>query len=164
MRLCHVHMWSRWPSTVLQSTTMATARLDTAGIVVDGKNSKQVGFWYINSNWRLSASTSSDCLPTVWVKDSSSKNGLLWGWWCNQLQLKNFFTKETEFELQSMKKETVGTAELLDQFYRVEVGLGLGLGYLLGGVNNCWIYFYRAHFCRICLISTTWGSQTRWSI
>lgn len=27
---------------VLQSTTMATARLDTEGIVVDGKNSKQV--------------------------------------------------------------------------------------------------------------------------
>ena len=31
--------------------------------------------------------------------------------------------KETEFELQSMKKDTAGTAELLDQFYRVEVGL-----------------------------------------
>ena len=30
--------------------------------------------------------------------------------------------KETEFELQSMKKDTAGTAELLDQFYRVEVG------------------------------------------
>ena len=29
--------------------------------------------------------------------------------------------QETEFELQSMKKETVGTVELLDQFYRVEV-------------------------------------------
>ena len=31
---------------VLQSTTMATARLDTAGIVVDGKNSKQVSNIY----------------------------------------------------------------------------------------------------------------------
>ena len=36
--------------------------------------------------------------------------------------LKESITQETEFELQSMKKETVGTAELLDQFYRVEVG------------------------------------------
>ena len=32
-------------------------------------------------------------------------------------------SKETEFELQSMKKETAGTAELLDQFFRVEVGV-----------------------------------------
>ena len=64
---------------VLQSTAMATDRLDTAGIVVDGKNSKQVS--NILSNWRSSASTSSDSLPAVWIKDSSSKNGLLWGWW-----------------------------------------------------------------------------------
>ena len=33
-----------------------------------------------------------------------------------------YIAKETEFELQSMKKETAGTAEMLDQFYRVEVG------------------------------------------
>ena len=40
-RLCHVKSVTRW--TVLQSTTMATARLDIAGIVEDGKNLKQVG-------------------------------------------------------------------------------------------------------------------------
>merc|ERR1711973_250577 len=43
--------------------------------------------------------------------------------------------EETEFELQSMKKESAGTVELLDQF--------LGL--------------------RICLILTIWDSPTQWS-
>ena len=37
--------------------------------------------------------------------------------------------QETEFQLQSMKKETVGTAELLDQFYRVEVGPGMRISF-----------------------------------
>ena len=40
--------------------------------------------------------------------------------------------KEIEFELQSMKKESAGTVELLDQFFRVEVSLDFNLlGYSL---------------------------------
>lgn len=70
--------------------------------------------------------------------------------------------KETEFELQSMKKDTAGTAELLDQFYRVEVGHQQD--FLVEDKNDSISNFDRAIFCRICSISTTWGSPTPWSI
>ena len=63
--------------------------------------------------------------------------------------------QETEFELQSMKKETVGTAELLDQFYKVEVGDQPD------AATNTQIF--RVLFCRICLTLTTWGSRIQWS-
>jgi len=66
---------------------MATARLDISGIVLDGKNSKQI------------------VCPRCGSKILPPKMGSY---------------EETEFELQSMKKDTAGTAELLDQFYRVE--------------------------------------------
>ena len=43
------------------------------------------------------------------------------------IKIRLFLFKETEFELQSMKKESAGTVELLDQFFRVEVSFNFNL-------------------------------------
>ena len=44
-----------------------------------------------------------------------------------QITIRLFPFQETEFELQSMKKESAGTVELLDQFFRVEVSVDFHL-------------------------------------
>ena len=67
---------------------MTTARIDIAGIVEDGKNLKQV-VDIDDTEIDSVISCLSDCLPSLWIKDPSSENGLLRGRCSSSLHLEN---------------------------------------------------------------------------